>query len=296
MAVFVLVVFWLVSKALHPIRLVSDGLDRLGSGDFATSLPPFDVPELKEVGERFNSLAQSLNRMSGDNRFLIRKLISLQESERNILAHELHDELGPCLFGIKAQAACIVRPAPETAEAAHAKAILTLVDDLQRLNRRILGRLRPMALRDLGLPAAIGQLIDDWRTRSPGIDWRLHCCDFATPLDESLALTIYRVVQECLTNAARHSGATEVVVEIEQGIADDFPAGEARWRGDPHAALAYVAVHDNGRGVDAASRPGFGLLGIQERVEGCGGVLAIGGSGGAEIEALLPLGEIHGQG
>jgi two-component system sensor histidine kinase UhpB len=288
MAVFVLVVIWLVGKALHPIALVSEGLDRLGRGDFATSLPPFNVAELKDLGRKFNSLAGSLKTMSGDNRFLIQKLISLQENERNILAHELHDELGPCLFGIKAQAACIVRPKRGTAEEGHAATILGLVDDLQRLNRRILGRLRPMALRDLGLGAAVGQLIDDWRVRAPDIEWQFRCAAFATPPDESLALTIYRVIQECLTNSARHSGASRVSVEIGNGPAERFRADGPCWPGDP--PVAYVAVRDNGRGVDGANRPGFGLLGIHERVEGRGGVVRVGGDGtGAVIEAWLPL-------
>lgn len=303
MAVFIGVVFWLVSQALHPISLVSQGLDRLEQGDFAASLPPFNVAELKDVGEKFNSLARSLTRMSGDNRFLIQRLISLQESERNILAHELHDELGPCLFGIKAQAACIARPARGTAEEGHAKTILGLVDDLQRLNRRILGRLRPMALRDLGLAAAVGQLIDDWRGRVPEVDWQFHFSDFKISPDESLALSIYRVIQECLTNAARHSGATRVEVEI--GPAENFKAGRLRWQGDPDRPVVYVAVRDNGRGVGGENRSGFGLLGIHERVEGCGGVVKVGGGEGigAVVEALLPLnalsrsaGESHGRG
>ncbi|WP_146002678.1 histidine kinase [Telmatospirillum siberiense] len=296
MVVFVGVVFWLVGQALHPLFLLGQGLGRLEQGNFNASLPPFDVPELADVGMKFNSLARSLARISGDNRFLIQKLISVQESERNMLAHELHDELGPCLFGIKAQAACIVRAARETAETDHAKTILGLVDDLQRLNRRILGRLRPLGLHDLGLVAAVGQLVDDWRGRAPEVDWQFRCVHFEAPSDESLALSIYRIIQECLTNAARHSGASRVVVEIGSGPAGGFGSIAPSWRGDPDFPVAYVAVGDNGRGRDEGCRRGFGLLGIHERVEGHGGVVTVNGGGGTGtlLEALLPLGPLVG--
>jgi len=284
---FIGLVVWIVGKALRPIRLLSGGLDRLEQGDFAASLPPFGVVELTSVGEKFNSLASSLLRMSRDNRLLIDKLISIQETERRELAHELHDELGPCLFGIKAQAACIGRPARGTPEEEHAKTILALVDDVQRLNRRILGRLLPASL-DLGLGVAVGQLIEDWRGRSPDVHWRLAVAEIEAPVDHALALTMYRVVQECLTNAARHAGASEVAVEIESGPAGGFGMN---WPGGNSATVAYVAIRDNGRGFQPGFRHGFGLLGIHQRVQSCGGMvkLSTGETGGSLIEVLLPL-------
>jgi len=289
MTVFVIVVSWLVSRALRPLALLSQGLDRLGSGDFTTSLPSFDAAELKDVGVKFNNLAKSLQQISGDNRFLIGQLISLQESERKTLAGELHDELGPCLFGIKAQAAFIVRPAPGTVAEDHAKTILSLVDDMQSLNRRILRRLRPIALGELGLGAAIGQLVEDWQIRAPEIEWSWRIAKFATQPDESLALTAYRVVQECLTNSARHSAATKVIVEIDTGHAHEFP--QTRWHGMADDAVLQVVVRDDGRGFAQPICPGFGLLGIQERVESIGGVVEFGNGDGdsAQIVVLLPL-------
>lgn len=289
MAVFVGVVFWLLAVALRPLALVGQGLGRLEQGDFTASLPPFDGPELAEVGRRFNSLAGTLARISGDNRFLIQKLISVQESERTMLAHEMHDELGPCLFGIKAQAACIVRSSAGDREAGQARTILGLVDDLQRLNRRILSRLRPVCLADLGLVAAVGQLIDDWRVRQPEVDWQFHCADFSPPADQSLLLSIYRIIQECLTNAARHSGASRVSVEIGCGPVDAFGFAAPPWQGDPDLPVAYVAVDDNGRGSAGGYRRGFGLLGIHERVEGRGGMVTVSGGDGTRVEAVLPL-------
>jgi len=293
--VFIGLVVWVVARALHPVALLGTGLERLGQGDFAVSLPPFRVAELRPLGEKFNSLAQALRRMSRDNEFLIAKQISLQESERNDLAHELHDELGPSLFGIRAQAACILRRLPgEGPEQEHSQTILTLTDDLQRLNRRILSRLRPTSL-ELGLGAALAQLIEDWRSRAPATTWRLRFSDFETPPDEALALTLYRIVQEALTNAARHSQASAVEVEMESGPAESFKSSGLLWNRDPAAPLVHLAVRDNGRGRDEDCPPGFGLLGIHHRVQAGGGL--IGWSSlqpddahpGTALEILLPL-------
>ncbi len=290
-ALFVCLVWWSVNNALRPLGMLSAGLARLENGDFTASLPPLTIPELTVLGEMFNRLAQGLARISRDNRFLIGQLISLQENERKLLAHELHDELGPSLFGIKAQAACITRPGGGTGEERHARTILTLVDDLQKLNRRILGRLRPIALQDLGLPAAMAQLVEDWRGRQPEIDWQFVCSAVEPPPDEATALTLFRVAQECLTNAARHSGAKRVRVELESGPAERLAATDPAWPMAGNTSLVCLAVKDDGRGLHPDAGRGFGLLGIRERVAGHGGKVMIGGSMGAglSIIALLPL-------
>jgi two-component system sensor histidine kinase UhpB len=296
-AVFVGLVMWTASRALWPVRQLAAGLDRLEQGDYHATLPPLGVAELKPLGERFNTLASRLDRVRQENRFLIGKLISVQEAERNFLAHELHDELGPLLFGIKAQAACLAEPVKGGAGEGNVRTILELVDDVQRLNRRILGHLRPVSLRDLGLTGAVAQLVADWRARVADKTWTFQFSEFEAEPDEALALTLYRVVQECLTNAARHSGADRIEVEIESGPAELFGAGGLEWPGNSDTLVAYVAVRDDGAGIPPDVRQGFGLLGIQERVNALGGVLRIGSDGGrgTAVEVLVPLARPEGQ-
>ena len=221
-------------------------------------------------------MAWSVGKALQPLRFLIGRLISLQEEERRLLAHELHDELGPCLFGIKAQAACISRQTGGTGAESHAQAILSLVDDLQSLNRHILDRLRPVALQDLGLAAAVAQLVEDWRRRKPEVDWQFHAAPLVAEPDEFAALTIYRVIQECLTNAARHSRARQVKVEIGP---------------DRAAPGIRFSVEDDGGGFDPADRRGFGLLGMDERIRGQGGRITVTSAAGrgTRVEASVPL-------
>ena len=276
-ALFVVLAWWIVAQALRPLHLLNMGLGKLEHGDFSATLPPFTLPELTAIGETFNHLSQALGHAQTENQLLIGRMISLQETERGELAGELHDELGPCLFGIKSEAACINRAAPtlDAAEAsARAGTITRLVDDIQRMNRRILARLKPIALEDLGLKAALEALVQDWRERVPDTDWIFTCQAYDRAPKGEQALTLYRVAQECLTNAARHSEAATVGIILSC-------TDEAR-----------LVITDDGKGIDPA-RPltGFGLLGIRERVRAAGGsVIRVSDPGnGTRIDVCVPL-------
>lgn len=272
--IFVGLVGWSVSRAMLPLKQLQTGLGQLEHGDFSATVPPFAIPELAPIGETFNHLAKAMRQARQDNDLLIGKLISLQETERRELAHELHDELGPCLFGIKSEAACIGRVAATLTEdeaKSRSSIIVKLVDDLQKMNRRILARLRPIALAELGLSAALERLVEDWRDRSPDIQWSFHCGRFTHDPPPDHALALYRVVQECLTNAARHSGAGQVSVELECG---------ERTR---------LVIVDDGCGIGSDIKRGFGLLGMRERVHAIGGDMEISNNpdGGARIEIWI---------
>ena len=291
LALFVALVMWSVGRASRPVAMISAGLARLERGDYAARLPPCAIAEIEPVRIAVNSLAATLERMSDDNRRLIRALITVQEEERKLLAHELHDELGPILFAVRAQAAMIARPGAATSPEAGARTILGLADEVQILNRRILDRLRPVSLREFGLATAIGQLVEDWRARLPGIRWELHCRGEPPPPDDEAALALYRAAQEGLTNAARHSGAGRVTVDLICGDRADVAVDglECDLRGED--AVAYMAVRDDGIGIATAPRHGFGLPGIRERVRCLGGTARVAASsgGGTVVEVLLPL-------
>jgi two-component system sensor histidine kinase UhpB len=289
LGVFVVLVAWSVARASRPLAMIGAGLARLERGDYAAEVPPFDIGGLDPLRLAFNRLVATLRQMTGDNRKLIHRLIAVQESERTRLAHDLHDEFGPTLFAVRAQAAMIARPGDATDSVAHARTILALADDLQALNRRILDNLRPAALHDLGLVAALGQLVEDWRARQPALRWRFVSRGAEPEPGDPAGLAIYRVVQESLTNAARHSAATMVSVDLSFGPVEP---DALEWNGAPGDAVARVVVSDDGIGMAGAPRLGFGLLGLRERVLGLGGMVRITSpdSGGTRIEALIALG------
>ncbi len=276
---------------LAPLRQVVEGLDRLGRGQFG-GVGEIRIAELRRIGERFNSLAATLARSEADNHLLIDRLLSIQDAERKELARELHDEFGASLFGIRAAASCIVEAASSVpADAGQRREIIdrankisALADAIQKQNYRILDRIRPVILHQMGLADALRQLVEQWRAQHR---------DFACAIEiagegqiaggktfgEEVSLTGYRIVQECLTNVARHSKAGAVRVGMEVCAA---AGGGSEMR---------VRVEDDGVGLPPDFRFGFGFLGMSERVRKLDGGLKIGASalGGASIEARIPI-------
>lgn len=275
-----LVVAVVVSEGLRPLNMLAEGLERLGEGQFDVSMTPVSDVELRRVGNRFNRLAESLTRVTEDNRLLIGRLMSLQEAERKEIAHELHDEFGPSLFGIRAELSSIAVLAkadpPRSGEIEERlRSIGQLVEQIQRINSRMLERLRPLVLHEMGLSAALARMVDAWAERYPAIKWRKKI-GRNVDVPEALALAIYRAVQECLTNVVRHAEATSVEVSLAQT-----------------AAGVKVGVRDDGHGFGEDVRFGFGLLGMAERARGLGGRLEVSRprGGGALVELIHPLDE-----
>lgn len=273
---------------LKPLHELADGLDRLEHGQF-DALAEIKVAELRRIGEKFNDLAHSLARTQADNRLLIDRLMSVQDAERKELARELHDEFGASLFGIRAAASCIVEDASQTpAEAKaeiieQAQMISRLADTIQKQNYRILDRIRPVVLHQMGLADAVRQLVATWATTNRGIACALDLPPDADKterqIDEATSLTCYRIIQECLTNVARHAKAKSVSVRLVFAKA-------------PTPQIT-IEVEDDGAGLPADFRFGFGFLGMTERVRKLGGRLEIakGTCGGTLIRALMPFRE-----
>jgi two-component system sensor histidine kinase UhpB len=280
-AAIILSIWWMIGRSLRPIRVLAHGLEQLEQGDFTISVAPIGVAELAPIGEKFNNLARSLDHTIADNRMLCNKLISLRESERKHIAQELHDELGACLFALKAETSCIVAGATQTPPAtneilARARSIHDLVHSVQEINRRILDTLRPIALKEVGLAAALRDLVDTWQTHHPATRWSLDLReDDVAALDETVSLVVYRIVQECLTNVARHAQSTAAEISVRR----------------EEAQRLRVVVRDNGRGISGKQRSGLGLLGIRERVRELGGRVEITGAPGrgVVVDAGIPL-------
>ncbi len=275
---------WTVRRALRPVQSLADGFDRVEHGDYSR-IAPIPIAEFRRVGQQFNHFVSSLHRVTADNHLLIDKLLSLQEQERKEVAAELHDEFGPAFFGIRTEAACIMKSVPRDTDAhARARSIAELTDSVQKLNYRMLDRLRPLVLDQMGLSEALRRLVASWRVRYPHITWSLEIQrDFDDP-GEALSLTVYRIVQESMTNAIRHAGASAIRIRLGRRPANDESADVA------------LSVTDNGRGLPGNFRHGFGLLGMTERVRQLDGTLSIENArpSGVVINVRIPERRLHG--
>lgn len=215
-----------------------------------------------------------------ENRRLAQEYLQGQERERKYLARELHDELGQYLNAIKTDAVALQKIADgPPALLRSAVAINRHVDYLYQVVRNLIRELRPVALDELGLKAALEHYLDQCRQRMPQAQFSVSLQGDLDSLDESTSLVIYRLMQEGITNIARHAQAEHVVVSItRRGRLDSIT----------------VSISDDGRGADMSGMPsGLGLIGMRERVEMLGGDWSVKTQPGKgfNIVACIPLDE-----
>jgi len=284
-----LITMMVVSRALAPIQALSEAMTKLESGGYDTRVKPDGPPELAAICTKLNHLAAALGDAVEDKRRLAERVVSLQDVERKEIARELHDEFGPHLFALRAHASSLMRIAEarepnKDALQKHGGAILEQVNALQQFNRRVLEKLRPVGLTELGLREALGALLRLWRQSHPEVVIETAISPSLGKTGETADLTIYRTVQEALTNVFRHAGATSVNVTIEAvEQLSGMERGSREW--------ALVRVRDNGSGLSPDHRLGLGLTGMRERILALGGTLTVASSdGGVIVEALVPKG------
>jgi signal transduction histidine kinase len=188
------------------------------------------------------------------------------------LSRELHDELGPQLFAIRANAAAF--DADDKSPPADAtQRLVDAVERLQETNRRILDRLRPMHIQELGLTRSLEGLVQNARSQDPEIRFERRLDPSLDGLDPLTAQTVYRVTQEALTNILRHAGATETSTTV-------------RIEGD----TVHIEVSDNGRGFAEHLVAGRGITGMRERVRALGGTFQFERrANNTIVEAIVPI-------
>ncbi len=254
-------------------------------------VPEKGPPEISDICRKLNRLAATLEHTIAENRRLAQRIICVQDEERKDLARELHDELGPYLFAIRAAVSAPQGRASATAPAIgknvarHCDTLVERMEMIQRMNRGVLQKLRPMGLEQYGLKATLTSLLAILQ-REPRARWRINLAvdDDLPGRDETSNLTIYRLVQEGLTNAFRHSDATVVDVTIGAALMDEAPP--AMKSGGP--AVIHVIVADNGRGFPDGVKPSYGIAGMSERVWATG--VRCGSPAGREAASRLTPG------
>jgi two-component system sensor histidine kinase UhpB len=264
-----------VDAALKPLRDLGSGLARLRDGHYAGRIPCSGPPEIAESCEAANELAATLTQLDRENRSLLRKMVSIQDEERRDIARELHDELGPLLFAIRANIIAMVDngAAGQDDFDSPAQKALQSVEALQLTNRRILDRLRPMHIEEFGLQSSIQKLLRGVRSQVPAIDVTFEIDPALDTIDAVVAQTVYRVMQEGITNVLRHARATRM--RLKATAAD---------------GKVQVEISDDGVGMPADVVMGRGLTGMRERVRALGGTFELfRGDGQTRVRCSLPF-------
>ncbi len=272
-------------RILSPLAQLAAGLTRLEQQDYGARVDRPDTRELAVIAARFNRLAEALGAARAANLRLHRRLLTAEEDERRRTALELHDEFGPCLFALEANSSSIARIATTLDEPARGRLtqrtddIAAIVKRVQTINRALLNRLRPAGLGQVPLARCLELLVREAARHHPEIAVEGRFAPLKDGYGDLVDLTVYRCVQEGLTNALRHAGAERVSVAVAEE-AD----GSVR-----------LAVEDDGaglgpdRGDDRTG--GRGLAGMRERVEALGGRLAlVPRVPGTALRIVLPAG------
>lgn len=276
----ILAVFFAVDRSLRPIEAIERALARIEGGDYATRVPRLGLPELDRIGRKVDHMSRVLEQAREDNRALVKRGLAIQEAERRYLAQELHDEMGQSISAIKAVAVSMGKrlAGVDGDLGASARTIVEASSRMYEAVRGMMRRLRPAALDELGLAPALENMVDDWNAHHEDVFCSLSLVALPRSLPDEVEIGLYRIVQECLTNVARHAAASRVDVRL---TLEQPPGG-----GGPQVVLE---VQDDGIGLpEPAPARGFGLRGIRERVESLRGGFELANAGGARLRVTLP--------
>jgi len=275
---------WAIRRALAPLAQIDHVLACGAEGCFDLRLPSYRVAELDRVASSYNRLADALEqsrsqnlRLEEDQAFTSAVQARL-EDERRLIARELHDELGQGITAVRAISGAILqRSADQPQIHGSAQAILAMTGQMQDGVRTILQRLRPAIGGGARLDQAVAEYCHLWSGIHPHI--AIEC---STPMSAEtvggVGITVLRLLQESLTNVARHAGASRVKVRLD--MASD---------------AVELEVSDNGRGLTPETLPGYGLKGMRERVAELHGEFRLSAApgGGLRITTRLPIPPIH---
>jgi len=243
-----------------------------------------------------------------DNRELAQKLVEVQEEERRNLSRELHDELGQSITAVKSLATAItVKSGSGYSEIRSlGNSIIDLSGRLYDVVNGLMRRLRPDILDSLGFEATINSCIDNSQLEKMGVNCQLKITGEIDDLNEVVQITVYRIIQECLTNISKYAMASNVHIDIKRQmvdvVGDDFLGSHiSNNESEKFISLRdflYITVVDDGVGMNlnldlhhSETEQKMGLQGIKERVTALGGELLIDTKPeeGVKIQAVLDL-------
>jgi two-component system sensor histidine kinase UhpB len=264
------VVNWLILRPLfRPLERLAG---RMEEADVLRGGQRVPIDSTGEVGALEYAFNKMMERLETERREAGARALNTQEEERQRIARGLHDEVGQTMTGVLLLLKRLAHDARLEQHAALSEAQAAVKASLEDV-RRTAQELRPEILDHLGLTSGLTNLARTFSERT-GIPVRRQLPSRLPRLDPKVELVLYRVAQEGLTNAARHSGASEVTLTLEHD-----------------ADSVVLRVLDNGQGFDGSHAEGGGLRGIRERALIVGGAVAIkpAPTGGVEIRLQVPI-------
>tara|TARA_B100001057_G_C22848057_1_gene949846 strand:- start:2293 stop:3084 length:792 start_codon:yes stop_codon:yes gene_type:complete len=237
---------------IKPINRIIEGFEKLEDGNYKASVSKSNILELNMIGRKFNSMVGKLKNSNYKIHKLSQDLINVQEQEKKELARNLHDELGQVLTAIQAEAASIPNARSKKSQNLAAESIIHLSKNIMLSTREIIKNLSLGLLDELGFEDAIKDLIDSWHKRYKRVKISSKVDGKALEvINEQDQPHIYRIIQEALTNIAKHSKAKKILIDIYR------PKSKNKLK---------IVIENDGFNPNYLNAEGTGLMGIRERV------------------------------
>lgn len=252
-----------VRSTLQPLHAVSDVISELYDGNYDAKVTGICAPELERSRRELDALGAKLKTLAEQNRNLLTEIVSAQDMERKEISRDLHDELGPLLFALRSNVAGLEMSSLSSDIASRVETIAALFEQLQQSHRRILDRVKPAHLQELGLVRSLRSIAESPALTAAHVEATCHLDAALDQVNDLVAETAYRVVQEGVTNVVRHAGARNVCIVADIVQANGVPA-----------ALLKLAIIDDGDGRPDGITAGRGLKGMNERILALGGRLS----------------------
>ncbi len=278
------ILYFVLGRVLQPLSSVALGMEKLETEQAGVRVMEPKAIELRRVVSSFNHLAENLERARHENHLLFRQVMEVQEKERRRIAGELHDEIGPCLFGIMTCVTSVAKLTEHLPAELRKKAddrigeLGEICNRLKQSNRSILNRLYPIAAGHITIRQLLEKLLREYRQRYLDIAFVDRIGQLQRSYGEERDLLLYRAVQEGVTNAMRHGRAMKIVVSLRHRSPDDI------------TTPLVLEIEDDGVGLSENFELGFGLTTMKMRLQACGGSLSIDGATpkGVLIRLVVP--------
>ncbi len=247
--------YLLLSIALKPIQKINQRLNSISENDLTTRLPHFNIKEWQHTAHIINEMTYRLQHTEQQNKHLTQQLITAQEAERNYISRELHDEMGQSLTGLKALFSTITRlsQAYDSSMLNHTiDRASQIANGIQSQCHHLIHRIRPPELDGHDLHDALHTLVAHWNSHSTSLSFELHSVPPYDFITGERKVHLYRIIQESITNIAKHAQATHASICLKTNEA--------------HSQLM-IEIKDNGQGMELSpEHTGFGLINIKQRI------------------------------
>lgn len=252
-------IFIIFSRILSPINQLIESFDRLAKKQFNVAVPLPKILEFNALSRKFNVMARQLKKNNDEIIRLNRAIVNIQEDEKKSISRDLHDDFAQSLAAIQAEAYVATEKRSQTFKNEQFKKIIGISKSMIQDLRTMLQSLNLGIIEEVGIETALTDLVNGWikKNKLKNVSFNLNIKDKLNNFDKQQMTNIYRIVQECLTNIAKHSQPEKIFISVHE-----------------HGRHLAIELRNDGIHPTRMKTTGLGLIGMRERVESLHGTLS----------------------